>query len=286
MKNILFYLDESQYNSSYDSTRYAIDNFRAVSDFNVSVSFEPNADLAKDADVIFCRFEIPVKYDFLTELHEKYELVSDKLFLNSPISKRKFTSKEYLENFFDLDILPDTLISNNPKELAYFAKEQNYYISKPLDGNQGKGIQKLNSFGKSLSELEQIAFENTSNGSNKIIYQQCIPNVEKLGDKRINVLFYEPVNGVLRLPPSGSYICNCASGGSANKTDITRKDYKIVEKIIPFLKENGLLWCGVDVIGNYLTEINVSSPGLLDEADMLNSNRNGIDFLIDKIKKY
>lgn len=274
----MFYFDDYALKTADDSSAYVYRGMLNDSRFNAKWSSVPDASLAKDSDVVFCRLDIPVHRDFLEEL-SKY---SGKVFINDPISKIKYHTKDYLLEFLDSGILPGTVVSSDMNELLSFVYSKDAsYIVKPLDMNGGRGVTKIHSLDSSLVDVLQSM---TNSGTKPVILQDYITGVEQLGDKRINILFYEPVSAIMRYPKDGSFICNQSSGGSLHKTEITSSDMAIIEKVMPFLKRNGILWAGIDVIGPYLGEINVSSPGLLLDADLLNGNTYSLDFLLDKLK--
>jgi glutathione synthase len=288
MKKILFYLNEEATHADDDSTMYIIREMNKYpNDFKVSYSTKSDINKAYENDVIFERFEIPIKKDFLEQL-ENVESQSnyDKLIINSPRSKIDLHTKHYLTNFYNDEILPETMIDSNYKTLAKFVNDLDYnVVSKPADTNAGIGIELIEK-GKSIAELEDLLKMYSNNGSKDLVVQRYIDKIKEYGDKRVNVVFYEGVSGILRKPKTGSWICNVCRGGSEHPTDLSKKDYEIIEKIKPFLKENRITWAGVDIIGPYLGEINVSSPGLLDSADIINKQTKGIDAMLKGIRNY
>jgi glutathione synthase len=281
---VLCYMDERMHNLYDDSSSYFLNHMQKDPSLDLTISFVPNPSLAEDKDVIFTRFEIPIKYDFLTEL-SKYDDGS-KIFINSPESKMKYWTKDYMELFLDEDFFPPTWVSQNPEDLAKASKDyQDRMIVKPLDLNGGKGIEDI--YPQKFSEEELVNYFNrfTDFGKKKVILQSFIHGVEKLGDKRVNVIFYEPCSAFLRYPAKGSYLCNISAGGRAAGAQINDRDLEIVKGLEPFFKDNGITWAGIDMIGPYLSEINVSSPGGLYEGDVLNNNTKGLDHLMSSIKK-
>ena len=146
-------------------------------------------------------------------------------------------------------------------------------ILKPYNLNGGEGIIKISNNDYDENELKEL-IKKYLNDVECVVAQEFIEDVKEKGDKRINVIGYEPVSAVLRLPAKNSYLCNIKSGGSRNKGEISEKDKKLIKQIRPFLEKNQLFWTGIDIIGPYLGEINVSSPGMLRRADILNKNTN------------
>jgi len=284
MKKVLVYMDKELIGVENDSTDYLVRNIGNDNYFDIKVSSEENPELAKDYDVVLCRFDLPLKREFLKEL-SKYD-DGDRLFINPPETKLNYSNKGYLKKFADNGILPDTHIGSNPYEIAEFMRDlKSDVISKPIEANKGRGIEKIDGR-RSLSELVEDSIRLTNNGSEEIVVQRFIDKIEEYGDKRVNVLFYEPINAVLRFPGDNSFLCNTSAGGSSVKTSITDKDREIIEKIEPFLRENRGVWAGVDIIGPYLGEINFPSPGLLYRTDIFNENKEGTNYLIENIKKW
>ncbi len=275
---ILCYVDRDNMNDIDDSTRYLAEGLHERK-VPYRLSFEPDPSLANAYDTILCRFDIPVKKDFLNAL---VPLEDEKLFLNPPSSKLKYHTKEYLKEFVDSDILPPTYVDSNYEALADFAANLSSVIFKPIDLNKGKGIEVFQ--GASLDELIEVCRRKTHDGTTELVAQEFIEDIAQMGDKRINVLFYEPVSAVHRYPAEGSFLCNLSSGGRGELAGINKTDEYIIEQIMPFLKENKIAWAGVDILGPYLGEINVASPGMVYEADLLEGSTRTRDFLIDRLK--
>lgn len=303
-KKILVYMDRKAMSDSTDSTAYVVRNLADDREFDVKVSDVPDPGLAKDCRVVFCRFDIPVKYDFLTALSEYDD--GSRLFINPPLTKRDFSDKRYLQGFADAGIIPETLISNDPVVLAEFIQgmsESGYnLVSKPIDGNGGKGIYRLSNSqvlktaedisirNRSRFEMEDLANRLTDRGENPIVLQKFLDGVERYGDTRVNVLFYEPVSAILRMPKEGSFKGNLSAGAKEAPAKLVERDFEILERIAPFIRERRAIWTGVDILGSdagrYLGEINFPSPGALYDADLINGNKKGIEFLVEGIRKW
>lgn len=270
-----------------DDTTYIVKGLKEhPSDFEVNVSHEPDPELVKNAEVVFCRFEIPVNKTFLRALIP-YEDEGTRLFINSPSAKLYESSKRNLRFLADTEIIPKTKISSNPEELVEFANSlEGKLIVKPIDLNGGKGIKLYNPNKLEDNELYSIANRVTANGRNEVVFQSYIDGVEKLGDKRLTIFLYEPIAISLRIPPEGSYICNFSTGGTVVATEINERDRYICETIKPMLIEKGITLAGIDIIGPYLSEINVSSPGGMILVDKLQGNTNARDKMIDLLKQY
>lgn len=235
-------------------------------------------------DVILMRKDPPfdMKFFFATQL---LSLVDEKkcLVVNHPRALREANEKLYALNFPQL--IPPTLVSGNTERLKHFMKEQEgEMIVKPLDGCGGSGVFYLNLKDRNTNALLETA---TDNGKRPIMAQHYIPEVRK-GDKRIIVLDGEPLGAILRVPRDDETRSNIHVGGRVVKTDLTARDREICRVMAPSLKKLGLYFVGLDVIGSYLTEVNVTSPTGIQEINALdNVHLEGqiIDFIEKKASK-
>ena len=139
-------------------------------------------------------------------------------------------------------------------------------VIKPLDGYGGSGVFYLHQKDRNTNALLEVA---TANGENPIMAQRYLPEIRK-GDKRIIVLNGEPIGAVLRVPREDENRGNIHVGGRSVKADLSPRDLEICRVLSPSLRENGLYFVGLDVIGDYLTEVNVTSPTCVQEIDTLN----------------
>jgi len=235
-------------------------------------------------DVILMRKDPPfdMKFFFATHL---LSLVDERkcLVVNHPRALREANEKLYALNFPDL--IPPTLVSGNMERLKQFMKELGgEMIVKPLDGCGGSGVFYLNQEDRNTNALLETA---TDNGKRPIMAQRYIPEVRK-GDKRIIVLDGKPLGAILRVPREDETRSNIHVGGRVVKTDLTPRDREICRVMAPSLKKVGLYFVGLDVIGNYLTEVNVTSPTGVQEINALNKVRlesQIIDFIEQKASK-
>jgi glutathione synthase len=153
--------------------------------------------------------------------------------------------------------MPPTLISRDPDEIRAFRKEHGDIIIKPLYGNGGAGVFRLGGADENLGSLLEI-FQTAYRGEPYVV-QRYLPDVRK-GDKRVILVEGVAVGAINRVPAEGEARSNMHVGGRPEKCELTRRDQEICERIGPTLKERGLLFVGIDVIGDWLTEINVTSP--------------------------
>jgi glutathione synthase len=205
-----------------------------------------------------------MKFFFATHL---LSLVDERkcLVVNHPRGLRDANEKLYALNFPEL--IPETLVSSDIGQLRQFMKEVGgEMIIKPLDGCGGSGVFYLNQKDRNTNALLETA---TSNGRAPIMAQRYIPEVRK-GDKRIMVLDGEPLGAILRVPRDDETRSNIHVGGRVVKTALTARDREICQVMAPSLKKLGLYFAGLDVIGNYLTEVNVTSPTGVQEINAMN----------------
>ncbi|BCJ92153.1 glutathione synthetase [Terrihabitans soli] len=207
-----------------------------------------------DFDVILLRQDPPFDLAYITTTH-MLERVHPKTFVvNNPASVRNAPEKILVTEFPEL--MPATLITRDPVEIALFRKEHGDIVMKPLYGHGGAAVFRVRPEDQNYGSLIDI-FSNT--WREPWVIQKFLPEVAK-GDKRIILVDGEFAGAVNRVPAADDLRSNMVRGGQAEKTDLTAREAEIIETIGPKLRELGLLFVGIDVIGGYLTEINVTSP--------------------------
>ena len=240
--------------------------------------FETQKIFLDDYDVVLVRQDPPFNMSYITATY-LLEMVSNKtLILNNPKSIRDNPEKLSMFNF--KNIIPPTLISKNIEWCFNFQKKYKKTIIKPLYGNGGEGISKLD--GTNIVLKKKIS--KLINKYNQPIVIQKYLNEIKDGDRRIILIDGEYAGSVARIPKKGSVTANFHTGGTAKKVGLIRRDKKICHILKPFLKKNKLFFTGIDVIGNYLTEINVTSPTGIQEINKLNGVRLE-KFFWDRVEK-
>jgi len=231
-----------------------------------------------DYEVVLVRQDPPFNMGYITATY-LLEMVSDKtLILNDPKSIRDNPEKLSMLNF--KNIIPPTLISKNTEQCFNFQKKYKKTIIKPLYGNGGEGISKLEG---TNTLLKRKILKLISRYKQPIVVQKYLKEIKE-GDRRIILIDGEYVGSVARIPKKGSVTANFHTGGSAKKIGLVRRDKKICSILKPFLKKNKLFFAGIDVIGNYLTEINVTSPTGIQEINKLNGVRLE-EFFWDRVEK-
>ena len=212
-------------------------------------------------DIIWLRQDPPFDMGYITNTHLLDLVAQETLIVNNPFWVRNLPEKLLVLEFPDL--IPDTLISRDLDEIKKFKSEFNDIIIKPLYGNGGAGIFRLREDDKNLTSLHEL-FSNMS--SEPLIAQAFLPDVEN-GDKRIILVDGEPVGAINRVPKVGEVRSNMHVGGIAEAAKLSQRDREICSIIGPTLKSKGQVFVGIDVIGEYLTEINVTSPTGIQELE-------------------
>ncbi len=217
-------------------------------------------------DAIFMRKDPPfdIAYLHATQLLDLAQN-EDAVVLNRPAGLRAANEKLYALNF--PNVIPATLITHDAKRLKAFLDELGgEMIIKPIDGHGGAGIFYVHKEDRNLNSILETL---TQDGREAIIAQQYIPEVRQ-GDKRLIALNGEPIGCTLRVPRADENRGNIHVGGTCVKVDITERDKEICRTVAPFLQRDGLYFVGLDIIGDYLTEVNVTSPTGVQEIDRLN----------------
>jgi glutathione synthase len=231
-----------------------------------------------DFDAIFMRKDPPfdVAYLHATQLLDLAQ--QDGAFvINNPAGLRAANEKLYALNFPLL--IPPTLVSQDPTRIKNFLHELGgEMIIKPIDGHGGSGVFYVHREDRNLNSLLEIA---TREGKEPIIAQRYLPEVRQ-GDKRLIVLNGAPLGCTLRVPREDEHRGNIHVGGTCVKAEVTARDREICREVAPRLRQDGLYFVGLDIIGDYLTEVNVTSPTGVQEINALNNVRleaNVIDFV-------
>jgi len=214
-------------------------------------------------DVVLMRQDPPFDMNYITATHLLEHIHTDTLVVNNPAEVRNAPEKLFVTHFDGL--LPDTLITRDRRAIEDFRAEHGSIIVKPLFGNGGADVFHLKPDDENLGSLLEM-FEQKYREA--FIVQRYLPEVRQ-GDKRIILVDGVPAGGVARIPVEGDARANFHAGGGAQKTELTAREHEICEQIGPALVERGLTFVGIDVIGDYLTEINVTSPTGIQEINRL-----------------
>ena len=219
------------------------------------------------ADLIFQRVDPPVDAEYITTT-QILSLCRRALVLNRPEGILAANEKLYALRFADL--MPETRVSHRISELRAFMTELGgEMIVKPLDGKGGEGIFHLQEGDRNLTSILE---QSTAFGSRRVMAQAYLPEVRK-GDKRILLVDGEPIGAVMRVPSESEHRANFHVGGRPERAVLDAADRRIVERLAPSLRRDGLFFVGVDVIGGRLTEVNVTSPTGVQEINALDGRR-------------
>ncbi len=205
-------------------------------------------------DVVLMRQDPPFDMAYITATHLLEAIHPRTLVVNNPAEVRNAPEKIFVTGFLGLQ--PPTLITSDPVAIEDFRERHGDMVLKPLYGGGGSGVVRLTAHDPNLDALLEL---HAMIGREPVIAQKFIPAVSK-GDKRILLVDGEPIGAINRIPADGQVRSNLAKGGRAEAVELTKRDLDICTTIGPALKERGLLFVGIDVIGDYLTEINVTSP--------------------------
>ncbi len=218
-----------------------------------SLSEKVRTDLSQ-MDVVLLRQDPPFDMNYITTTHMLERIHPGTLVVNDPAWVRNSPEKIFVTEFPDL--MPETLITKDVGEVMAFRREYGDIIVKPLYGNGGAGIFHLPEADRNLGALLEMF---TQLFREPFIVQRYLKDVRK-GDKRIILIDGEPVGAINRIPSETESRSNMHVGGRAEKAELTEREREICARIGPALRERGFILVGIDVIGDWMTEINVTSP--------------------------
>jgi len=252
-----------QQNQSYGKTR----RLRVKDDNQDWFSLDEEFSLTPLAEmnVILMRVDPPFNMEYLyaTHLLEQAQRTGT-LVVNNPTALRD--ANEKLFTLWFPQCIPNTLVSSNAKQINHFIQEHQDIIIKPLDAMGGASIFRIRKGDPNTSVIIETI---TEYQTKHVMLQRFIPEVSQ-GDKRILLIDGEPIKyGLARIPAKGETRGNLAAGGTGKGVELTKRDFWICDQVSSTLKEKGLLFVGLDVIGDYLTEINVTSPTCIRELDSM-----------------
>ncbi|WP_372892101.1 glutathione synthase [Rhodosalinus sp.] len=221
---------------------------------------ETHVDLA-EFDVVWLRQDPPFDMHYITTTHLLQRLAETTLVVNDPFWVRNFPEKLLVLDFPELT--PPTTIARDLDTIRAFKARHGDVILKPLYGNGGAGVFRLDANDRNLSALHELF---TGFSREPLIVQKFLPAVGQ-GDKRVLLVDGAPVGAINRVPAAGETRSNMHVGGRAEPSALTDRDREICDRIGPRLRDKGQLFVGIDVIGDCLTEINVTSPTGLQELE-------------------
>ena len=217
-------------------------------------------DLA-DFDVVWLRQDPPFDMHYITTTHLLDLIHPYTLVVNDPFWVRNYPEKLLVLRFPDLT--PPTTIARDLETIKAFKEKHGDVILKPLYGNGGAGVFRLDQNDRNLTSLHEVF---TGFSREPLIVQKFLPDVSN-GDKRVILVDGEPIGAINRVPAKGETRSSMHVGGRPEKVGLTERDREICAAIGPLLREKGQIFVGIDVIGDYLTEINVTSPTGIQELE-------------------
>lgn len=214
-----------------------------------------------EIDVIWLRQDPPFDMGYITTTHILDRVHPDTLVVNDPFWVRNYPEKLLVLDFPDLT--PPTAVARDLDTLKAFRARHGDVILKPLYGNGGAGVFRLPPEDRNLASLHEMF---TGINNEPLIMQKFLPDVIA-GDKRVILVDGEPLGAINRVPAAGETRSNMHVGGRPEPIGLSERDLEICARIGPLLREKGQIFVGIDVIGDYLTEINVTSPTGIQELE-------------------
>ena len=220
---------------------------------------EEELDLGEGAEVVLMRQDPPFDMAYITATHILEHIHPRTLVVNDPASVRNAPEKLFVTHFPEL--MPVTMVTADRRRIADFRREHGDIIIKPLFGNGGAGVFHLRPDDPNMNSLVEMF---TERSREPLMIQKYVPAVRE-GDKRIILVDGVAMGAINRVPAAGEARSNMHVGGRPEPTTLTERERQICAAIGPELKKRGMIFVGIDVIGGYLTEINVTSPTGLQE---------------------
>ncbi len=234
-------------------------------------------------DCIFMHKDPPFNMDYIYATYLLEQASRDGIFVfNHPQGLRDFNEKCCIMHF--PECIAPTCVTANMHSIKTFLAEHHDIVVKPLDGMGGKGIFRLQQHDPNVNATLEIL---TASGKHPIMAQRYLPDITKKGDKRILLIDGKPVpHAIARFPTDDEARANLAAGGHAVEAKLSKRDYWLCEQIAPQLQARGLLFVGIDIIGDYITEVNVTSPTCVCEFNKtfnINVGEMLLDVVSDKL---
>ena len=260
----LYYMEQADLYMAHDLAKAKMKPLKVFDNEKNWYQLEPAADLPLDSlDAILMRKDPPfdMNYIYSSYILEKAD-EKGTVIINKPQSLRDANEKLFTNNF--ADCMPPTLVSSQAEDIKAFYQEHQDIILKPLDGMGGASVFRIKQGDSNLSVIIETL---TKHGTELAMAQRFIPEITQ-GDKRIILINGEAVPYALaRIPAKGETRANLAAGGEGVGVELTERDRWICKQVAPLLKAKGLIFVGLDVIGDYLTEVNVTSPTCIRQLD-------------------
>lgn len=214
-----------------------------------------------EVDVVWMRKDPPFHMGYIFNTYLLDAVAPPTIVVNAPAGLRAMNEKAWALQFADL--VPPSLVTQSMPRIRAFIEELGHAVVKPLDGNGGEGVFVVRADDPNIGVIVETS---TQHGSRKVLTQRYIPEI-KQGDKRIILVDGEPVGAVMRVPQGIDHRGNIHAGAAVTKTTLTAREREICDRIGPPLHEAGQVFVGIDVIGDWLTEVNVTSPTGIHEIN-------------------
>lgn len=234
-----------------------------------------------DFDIVFMRKDPPMDVSYM-QACQILALCKKAKIINNPNAILNHNEKLSILNFQDL--IAPTIVSSEASEIKSFLDEHQRVVIKPLNRMGGQGIFILDKSSANFASIVETATNAYSGKPDLVMVQKFIPAIEK-GDKRIIMINGEVAGALLRVADEGDFRANLAAGGNSCKYDPNPRDIEICLKLKKFLLDNDILLAGIDIIGDYLTEINITSPTCLQEIDHLNGHEGDQKLAVKLLKE-
>ena len=256
----VFYLPKNGISSNLGKLYFSVQPVIPSPHPHPGFDVQPSVVLSEtDVDLLWIRTDPPFDDTYLTHSWLLDQFASRKRVINHPNGIRTVNEKIWVTQF--IDIIPDTLVSQSKSEIREFVESNQAVILKPTNAFGGQGIVKTSPSDTNLDVLIELL---TKNESTHIIAQSFVDaSIE--GDKRILLLNGDPLGAIYRINPNKGHRHNLFSGGITKPAQVNANDMKIIQQIKPYLTKLGLFFVGIDILGDKLIEVNVTSPTCLQE---------------------
>ena len=218
-----------------------------------------------EADVVWMRKDPPFNMGYIFATYILDHAAKDTMVVNAPAGLRHMNEKMWAMQFPSL--VPETLVTQSMDDIRAFARSQGTVVVKPLDGNGGEGVFVVRHDDPNIGVIVELS---TQHGQRKVMAQRYLPEAAQ-GDKRIILVNGEAVGAINRIPTGVDHRGNMHAGARVAATSIDARDREICDAIGPLLRQAGQLFVGIDVIGGFLTEVNVTSPTGIHELNRLDN---------------
>ncbi|TNF27553.1 MAG: glutathione synthase [Deltaproteobacteria bacterium] len=220
-----------------------------------------------EVDIVWMRKDPPFHMGYIFNTYLLDAVPAPTIVVNAPDGLRAMNEKAWALRFADL--VPPSLVTQSMSHIRAFIDELGHAVVKPLDGNGGEGVFVVRADEPNIGVILETS---TQHGTRKVLTQRYIPEI-KSGDKRIILVDGEPVGAVMRVPQGVDHRGNIHAGAAVEKTTLTAREREICDRIGPPLREAGQVFVGIDVIGDWLTEVNVTSPTGIHEINAFDGVR-------------